>query len=67
MSTALAVPAAPLAKLVDRAREYAADGRAGSTIERAVTAIAQLRHSRGIDWPRSHPATISPVTGIGRS
>ena len=28
---ALATPAAPLAKLVDRARGYAADGRAGST------------------------------------
>src|SRR5580704_11135273 len=99
MSTALAIPASPLVKLVDRAREYAADGRAGSTkkaylsdfhsfeawcalqgveamparpelvalyataladagrkvatIERAVTAIAQLHRSRGIDWPRS--------------
>src|SRR6202453_4857422 len=102
MRTALVVPAAPLAKLVDRARGYAADGRAGSTkkaylsdfrsfeawcasqgvpamparpelvalyaaaladagrrvstIERAVTAIAQVHRSQGIDWPRSHPA-----------
>jgi site-specific recombinase XerD len=102
MRTALAVSAAPLAKLLDRARDYAADGRAGSTkkaylsnfrsfeawcasqgvaamparpelvalyatamadsgrrvstIERAVTAIAQLHRAHGVDWQRSHPA-----------
>jgi hypothetical protein len=27
-----------------------------STIERAVTAIAQLHRSHGGDWQRSHPA-----------
>jgi hypothetical protein len=98
--------------LVDRARGYAADGRAGSTkkaylsdfrsfevwcssqgisamparpelvalyataladvgrrvstIERAVTAIAQLHRSQGIDWPRSHPALTEVLAGIRR-
>jgi len=112
MRTALVVPAAPLAKLVDRARGYAADGRAGSTkkaylsdfrsfeawcaaqgvaamparpelvalyaaaladagrrvstIERAVTAIAQVHRSQGIDWPRSHPALTEVLAGIRR-
>jgi len=110
MGTARVVPAAPLAKLVDRARGYAADGRAGSTrkaylsdfrsfeawcssqgvaamparpelvplyataladvgrcvssIERAVTAIAQVHRSHGVDWPRSHPALTEVVAGI---
>ncbi len=112
MRTALAIPAPPLAKLVDRAREYAADGRAGSTkkayltdfrsfeawcaaqgvvamparpelvalyatamadagrkvstIVRAVTAIAQVHRSTGIDWPRSHPAITEVLAGIRR-
>ena len=112
MRTALAVSAAPLAKLLDRARDYAADGRAGSTkraylsdfrsfeawcasqgvaamparpelvalyatamadsgrrvstIERAVTAIAQVHRSQGIDWPRSHPALTEVLAGIRR-
>jgi integrase len=112
MRTALAVPVAPLAKLVDRARSYAADGRAGSTkkaylsdfrsfeawcasqgvasmparpevvalyaaaladagrkastIVRAVTAIAQVHRSRGIDWPRSHPAVTEVLAGVRR-
>jgi integrase len=112
MRTALVVPAAPLAKLVDRARNYAADSRAGSTkkaylsdfrsfeawcgsqgvvamparpelvalyataladvgrrvstIERAVTAIAQVHRARGVDWPRSHPALTEVLAGIRR-
>jgi integrase len=112
MRTALAVSAAPLAKLLDRARDYAADGRAGSTkkaylsdfrsfaawcasqgvvsmparpelvalyatamadsgrrvstIERAVTAIAQMHRSQGIDWPRSHPVLTEVLAGIRR-
>src|SRR5580658_11045043 len=113
MRTALAVSAAPLAKLLDRARDYAADGRAGSTkkaylsdfrgfeawcasqgvsamparpelvalyaaaladvgrrvstIERAVTAIAQVHRSRGFDWPRSHPALADPLGALFRA
>jgi site-specific recombinase XerD len=112
MRTALVVPAAPLAKLVDRARGFAADGRAGSTkkayranfrsfeawcssqgvaamparpelvalyataladvgrrvstIERAVTAIAQVHRSHGVDWSRSHPALTEVLAGIRR-
>lgn len=112
MRTALAIPVAPLAKLVDRARGYADDGRAGSTkkaylsdfrtfeawcashgvaampahpevvalyatamadagrkvstIERAVTSIAQVHRSRGIDWPRSHPAVTEVLAGVRR-
>jgi site-specific recombinase XerD len=112
MRTTLAIPAPPFAKLIERAREYAADGRAGSTkkaylsdfrsfeawcasqgvtamparpelvalyatamadagrkvstIERAVTAIAQVHRTQGIDWQRSHPAVTEILAGIRR-
>jgi hypothetical protein len=38
------------------ATAFADVGRRVSTIERAVTAIAQVHHAHGIDWLRSHPA-----------
>ena len=37
-----------------------------STIERAVTAIAQVHRSHGVDWPRSHPALTEVLAGIRR-
>jgi hypothetical protein len=52
MRTALVVLAAPLAKLVDRARGYAADGRAGSTKKaysaRAVRVFVAVLERLGI-------------------
>ncbi|MCW5831338.1 MAG: hypothetical protein KIS78_02640 [Labilithrix sp.] len=41
-------------------------GRKVSTIDRAVTAIAQVHRTRGIDWPRSHPAITEVMAGIRR-
>jgi hypothetical protein len=34
--------------------------------ERAVTAIAQVHRSHGVDWPRSHPALTEVLAGIRR-
>lgn len=112
-STAIALPTpSDLASLMERAKEYAADARAGSTrkayeadfrnfeqwcalqgldampatpaavavylthladsgrkvatIERALTGIVHAHRSRGVDWPRAHPAIANVMAGIRR-
>jgi integrase len=60
-----AMPARP--ELVALYATAMADGgRKVSTIERAVTAIAQVHRARGLDWPRSHPAITEVMAGIRR-
>lgn len=61
----VAMPAAPAAVAV-YLTHLAESGRKVATIERALTGIVHAHRSRGVDWPRAHPAIANVMAGIRR-
>jgi hypothetical protein len=66
MRTALIVSSAPLARLVDRARGYAADGRAGST-KKASLSDTYIRHAKLFDDNAAGASSDPPRRQAGGS
>ena len=61
----VAMPASPAAVAV-YLTHLADGGRKVATIERALTGIVHAHRSRGVDWPRAHPAIANVMAGIRR-
>ena len=61
----VAMPAPPAAVAV-YLTHLADSGRKVATIERALTGIVHAHRTRGVDWPRAHPAIANVMAGIRR-
>jgi site-specific recombinase XerD len=59
------MPATPAAVAV-YLTHLADGGRKVATIERALTGIVHAHRTRGIEWPRAHPAIANVMAGIRR-